>query len=207
MSKDTRPMPGGRGKGYAPTKGMKFQKGTIKRLLSYVAEYKFRLIFVVICILVSSVASVASSLFIQTLIDEHILPLLLEANPVFGGLAKAFCIDVGFSTDIPGLPETKYGHMHLGDGVVICHSCDNDKDLTELLKETSIENGIPYQSYTSLSPTGGTDTCKIQLIGEGVKTALLAIPNRYMHTPIEMCDLRDVDAAIDLLLKTILQLN
>ena len=119
----------------------------------------------------------------------------------------AFCIDVGFSTDIPGLPETKYGHMHLGDGIVICHSCDNDKDLTELLKETSIENGIPYQSYTSLSPTGGTDTCKIQLIGEGVKTALLAVPNRYMHSPIEMCDLRDVDAAIELLIRTILRLN
>ena len=38
MSKETRPMPGGRGKGFAPTKGMKFKKGTIKRLLSYVAE-------------------------------------------------------------------------------------------------------------------------------------------------------------------------
>ena len=89
MSKESRPMPGGRGKGFAPVKGMKFKKGTIKRLLSYVAEYKLRLIFVVICILISSVASVASSLFIQTLIDEHILPLLLEAEPVFGGLAKA----------------------------------------------------------------------------------------------------------------------
>ena len=61
--------------------------------------------------------------------------------------------------------------------------------------------------HTSLSPTGGTDTCKIQLIGDGVKTALLAVPNRYMHTSIEMCDLRDVDAAIELLIRTILKLN
>ena len=89
MSKENRPMPGGKGKGYPPKGAMKFKKGTIKRLLSYVAEYKLRLIFVVICILVSAVASVASSLFIQTLIDEHILPLLLEASPVFGGLARA----------------------------------------------------------------------------------------------------------------------
>ena len=89
MSKETRPMPGGKGKGYPPKGAMKFKKGTIKRLLSYVSEYKIRLIFVVICILVSSAASVASSLFIQTLIDEYILPLLVEANPVFGGLARA----------------------------------------------------------------------------------------------------------------------
>ncbi|WP_307768804.1 M20/M25/M40 family metallo-hydrolase [uncultured Bacteroides sp.] len=119
----------------------------------------------------------------------------------------AFCLDVGFSTDIPGLPETKYGHMYLGEGVVICHSCDNNKEMTELLEKVAIENEIPYQPYTTLSPTGGTDTCKIQLIDEGVKTALLAIPNRYMHTPIEMCDLRDVDAAIGLLFKVILALN
>lgn len=119
----------------------------------------------------------------------------------------AFCLDVGFSTDIPGLPETKYGHMHLGDGAVICYSCDNDKDLTGLLKKISIENNIPYQAYTTLSPTGGTDTCKIQLIGNGVKTALLAIPNRYMHTPVEMCDLRDVDATINLVTNTILYIN
>lgn len=88
MSKESRPMPGGRGKGFAPTKGVKFKKGTIKRLLSYVGEYKVRLFFVVICILVSSIASVASSLFIQTLIDEYIMPLLVEANPDFGGLAR-----------------------------------------------------------------------------------------------------------------------
>lgn len=119
----------------------------------------------------------------------------------------AFCLDVGFSTDIPGLPETRYGHMHLGDGVVICHSCDNDKDLTEMLEKISIENAISYQTYTTLSPTGGTDTCKIQLIGNGVKTALLSIPNRYMHTSVEMCDLYDVDTAIDLILNSIIYIN
>lgn len=88
MSNESRPMPSGRGKGFAPTKGVKFKKGTIKRLLSYVGEYKVRLFFVVICILISSVASVASSLFIQTLIDGYIMPLLVQANPNFSGLAR-----------------------------------------------------------------------------------------------------------------------
>ena len=52
--------------------------------------------------------------------------------------------------------------------------------------------------------TGGTDTCCIQMNREGVATALLSIPNRYMHSQVEMCDLRDAAAAVDLLTETIL---
>ncbi|WP_347475200.1 ABC transporter ATP-binding protein [Clostridium sp. AF20-7] len=52
-------------------------------------EYKRQLVFVVICILLSAVASVASSVFLQTLIDDYIVPLLGTDHPVFGGLIKA----------------------------------------------------------------------------------------------------------------------
>ena len=91
---------GGRHKARAYA-GMKPKKGTIKRLLKYVGEYKFRLVLVLICILVSAAASVASSLFIQTLIDDYVLPLLVEANPNFGGLASALCgMAVIFATGI-----------------------------------------------------------------------------------------------------------
>ena len=62
---------------------------TIKRLMSYVNQYKVRFAFVLICIIVSSLASVSSSLFLQTLIDDYIGPLLLEAVPNYGGLLKA----------------------------------------------------------------------------------------------------------------------
>ena len=63
--------------------------GTIKRLLSYLNQYKVRMIFVFICIIISTVASVGSSLFMQTLIDSYITPLLLEAAPVYTGLLQA----------------------------------------------------------------------------------------------------------------------
>lgn len=89
--------PGGR-RGMAPPPGMKIEKGTIKRLLAYLGDYKFRLLFVMVCILISAVASVASSLFIQSLIDDHILPMLTQANPQFNGLLKAIgnvCIIFG----------------------------------------------------------------------------------------------------------------
>ena len=62
---------------------------TIKRLMSYISKYKIRFIFVLICIVISSLASVSSSLFLQTLIDDYISPLLLEATPNFSGLARA----------------------------------------------------------------------------------------------------------------------
>jgi ATP-binding cassette, subfamily B, multidrug efflux pump len=67
----------------------RFKPGTIKRLFSYIATYKLRLIFVVICILLSSAASAASSLFLQTLIDKYIVPMLGQSHPVYTGLLTA----------------------------------------------------------------------------------------------------------------------
>ncbi|HAY19200.1 MAG TPA: hypothetical protein DCY24_08530, partial [Rikenellaceae bacterium] len=113
----------------------------------------------------------------------------------------AICVDAGFATDFPGMPETKYGVMHLGKGVVINHNCDNNKELAGLLVSVAESEGIPYQNYTNLAPTGGTDTSGIQITGKGVKTALLSIPCRYMHTPVEVCDLRDVESAVELIIK------
>lgn len=71
-------------------KGMKINKDTAKRLIKVItSKYKKHLIFVVIAIIISSVASVAGSLFLQTLIDDYIEPLLKVQNPVFTGLLKA----------------------------------------------------------------------------------------------------------------------
>lgn len=68
----------------------------MKRLLKYMLDgYKFQLIGVVIFILISTCATVASSLFLQTLIDDYISPLLLESSPVFTGLLKALLFMAG----------------------------------------------------------------------------------------------------------------
>ena len=68
---------------------MQFDKTALRRLFSYMKEYKGQLVFVVICILLSAIASATSSVFLQTLIDDYIVPLLGTDNPVFGGLIKA----------------------------------------------------------------------------------------------------------------------
>lgn len=66
---------------------------TVKRLLEYVwIPHKKSLIFVAVCILVNSGASVASSLFLQVLIDDYIAPLVGMENPVFTGLLYAICM-------------------------------------------------------------------------------------------------------------------
>ena len=65
------------------------KKGTLKRLLSYVLKnYKKQFIFVFICIIISSIASVAGSLFLQTLIDDYITPLLKDKTPIFTELLQ-----------------------------------------------------------------------------------------------------------------------
>lgn len=71
----------------------KVQTKTVRRLLSYVtSRYKLELAFVLICIIVSVLANVAGSMFLQILIDDYITPLTQMENPVFTGLLKAILI-------------------------------------------------------------------------------------------------------------------
>lgn len=73
--------------------GRKLDVKTAQRLFAYIAKgHKKQLLFVIVCILISSVVGVVGSLFLRTLIDEYITPLLNETNPVFTGLLKAISI-------------------------------------------------------------------------------------------------------------------
>ncbi len=69
-----------------------FDAKTLGKLLSYMKGYKGQLVFVVICILLSAVASALSSLFLQSLIDDYITPLLGTSAPVFTELLKALVV-------------------------------------------------------------------------------------------------------------------
>ena len=72
------------------TDGRKLDVKTAKRIIGYITKnYKKQLFLVIICILVSSVSGVIGSLFLQTVIDDYITPLLNVSNPVFTGLLKA----------------------------------------------------------------------------------------------------------------------
>ena len=68
-----------------------FDSKTLKRLLSYMRQYKKAMALVTVCILLSAIASAASSMFLQTLIDDYIVPLVGQDQPVFTGLIRALC--------------------------------------------------------------------------------------------------------------------
>ena len=115
----------------------------------------------------------------------------------------AFALDVGFTTDIPDIPKKLLGDLRLGAGPELTRNCDNNIVLGRILRKIAAAKKIPYQESAAHRATGGTDTATIQLTRSGVATALLSIPNRYMHSAVEMCDLRDAEAAVKLLTETI----
>ena len=78
--------------GNSTRKRPKANKATMKRLLSYLNRYKIQVTVVILCIIVSALVGVAGSMFLQTLIDDYIEPLLLQANPVFTELLKVIVI-------------------------------------------------------------------------------------------------------------------
>ncbi len=86
MASETRQMPNGPKGGRYMGPRMKFNKDSFKRLLQYMLKYKILLVIVILCILASSVVQVLSQLFLETLIDDYISPLLLETNPVYDSL-------------------------------------------------------------------------------------------------------------------------
>lgn len=75
-------------RGMGPGKIKDINKNTVRRLVSYISQYRMLLMFVVISIVVSAFTGAIASLFLRTLIDDYIAPLLLEARPDFSGLFR-----------------------------------------------------------------------------------------------------------------------
>lgn len=105
------------------------------------------------------------------------------------------CIDVTHATDYPTTNIIIDGEVKLGKGCVISKGPNIYPTLFKGMEETAIKHNIMYQVEVSPYPTG-TDANVIQLSGEGVKTAVVSIPCRYMHTPHEICSEEDVESAI-----------
>ena len=118
-----------------------------------------------------------------------------------------FAIDVGFATDTPDINVKQFGVAKLGKGPILHRNADNNSVLGKLLREITKKKKIEYQEDAGFRASGGTDTAVIQLTKSGVATALISIPNRYMHTQVEMVDLKDVEGAVKLLSQTILAIN
>lgn len=106
--------------------------------------------------------------------------------------------DVTFATDGGlGIKKEKQGDVRLGKGGVIMYGPDKSIRIANLLKEVCRKGDIPFQSVAGRA--GGTNTNQIQLMSANCETMLISIPNRNMHTPVEVCDWRDIQSIIDMI--------
>jgi len=113
------------------------------------------------------------------------------------------CVDVGFATDVPGVSKQNYGDATLGGGAMLSRNADSNPVLLKRMLSVAKKGKIKTQLECGHRASGGTDTAQMQMTRSGVATSLISVPNRYMHTPVEICDLRDVEAAIDLIVGTV----
>jgi len=94
----------------------------------------------------------------------------------------------------------------LGKGAILHPSPATNRKLFDLMKKVGDTTNIPYQIQASGYPDG-TDTANIQLSRNGVATSLVSIPNRYMHTQVEVCSYKDLVSASQLIVETILKID
>ena len=113
---------------------------------------------------------------------------------------EAIAVDVTFAT-APDVTENDGGC--LSKGAMIGISPVLDRDMTDKLNKIASDNGIPYQNEVMGRRTG-TDSDVISVSGKGVRTGLISIPLRNMHTDCEIVDLADIKSTCDIIEKYIL---
>jgi putative aminopeptidase FrvX len=129
-----------------------------------------------------------------------------EEIGLFGARTAAFevrpdlavAVDVTHATDAPGVDEKEVGIHPLGSGPAIGRGSTLSPKVFELLVETAEAEGIEHSISASGRGTS-TDADVLQISRSGIPTGLVSIPLRYMHSPVEMVDLRDVEATVELL--------
>ena len=110
----------------------------------------------------------------------------------------AVAVDVTHATDAPGVDEKQIGSHPLGSGPAIGRGSTLSPKLFELLVETAEEAGIEHTVSASGRATN-TDADAIQISRSGIPTGLVSIPLRYMHSPVELVDLGDIEATVELI--------
>jgi putative aminopeptidase FrvX len=128
-----------------------------------------------------------------------------EEIGLFGARTSAFevrpdlavAVDVTHATDAPGVDEKEVGSHPLGSGPVIGRGSTLSPKMFELLVEAAEGEGIEYSVGASGRGTS-TDADMIQISRSGIPTGLVSIPLRYMHSPVELVDLGDLEATVEL---------
>jgi putative aminopeptidase FrvX len=128
-----------------------------------------------------------------------------EEIGLFGARTSAFevrpdlalAVDVTHATDAPGIDEKEEGSHPLGSGPVIFRGSTLSPKVSDLLVEAAEAEGIEY-TVSATGRSSNTDADAIQISRSGIPTGLVSIPLRYMHSPVELVDLGDLEATVEL---------
>jgi len=104
----------------------------------------------------------------------------------------ALVVDVTHATDYPTVSKTQHGDIKIGKGPAITHGGCNHPEVVKRLEEVAKKKKIALQ-HEAMSATSGTDTDVIFWTRGGIASALISLPNRYMHSPVEVVSLGDLE--------------
>lgn len=118
----------------------------------------------------------------------------------------ALACDVTFATDYPSVNANKYGDIKLDGGPVLAKGAPINNKVNAMLEQAAKREAIPVQ-YELTPRLTGTDADKMRLTGTGVPVALVSLPLRYMHSPVETVSLNDIEQEIQLIVTMIQNLT
>jgi endoglucanase len=104
----------------------------------------------------------------------------------------ALVVDVTHATDYPTVEKPKHGDVRVGQGPTVTHGGCNHPVVVARLEAVAREKRIGLQ-HEAMSATSGTDTDAIFWTRGGIPSALISLPNRYMHSPVELVSLNDLE--------------
>jgi endoglucanase len=155
---------------------------------------------------ISAAGTCACDLYAVSTVQEEI-GLRGAATSTYGiNPDVGIVVEVSHATDIPDVEAKNIGRVELGKGPVLARGANINPILFDLIVATAKEQEIPLQ-IIGVPRATGTDANVMQLSRGGVATALLGIPLRYMHTPVETLSLSDLEAAIKLLTAVVLKID
>lgn len=118
----------------------------------------------------------------------------------------AICTDVTHDTQSPMYNKMESGNLKCGAGPVVCYGPAVQNNVLKMVLETAQKRKIPFQRQ-AVSRSTGTDTDSFAYSAEGVASALISLPLKYMHTTVEMVHKDDVEHVIDLIYEFLIQLK
>src|SRR2546425_678377 len=104
----------------------------------------------------------------------------------------ALVVDVTHATDYPCINKPQHGDVKVGQGPAITHGGCNHPEVVARIESVAKARKIPLQ-HEAMSSTSGTDTDAIFWTRGGIASALISLPNRYMHSPVELVSLKDLE--------------